>query len=753
MPALVMYGRRLGFGSDELAVPSLCGLAIRLLWSVSLAVMLIQAIAWGALVECTDAALVYTYLTASLVSLLLSILTERRIFTLSSQGSITDTRPREKIGLYITCHFALGVVQVGLAITGIYLLTELDPSCSDSDRTLQVLVGLVSASQLVDVTVVLCCFALLPGVANPNLMEGTHYERYPLEDIERQWSNRCEIFCRLAACCTCNLFGGVGATAEHYRHLARVLARIFHTEEYLDLVASDIAAGIVLLRHKQRRQQRLREMAAGDSPANHTAWQHDHEVADDADVELGSQTLTSQQAGVQGRLNLPLWAESRRSDHERIVRLSGRKVLDVDAPNELVLLEEVTYYARYTLAIYTWYLYMLDNPICGPCKLCFFGCLGLGSSKQRNRRCRVRGSSGSVDVPDEVCVTGDNCCRTNETALMRVAGLMDCQLVHAHFLNDVVATPYALLVDHAKQALVLTIRGTMSLDDCIADALAEPVHMKESGERWGFDGDGMWAHRGAAERAEWLMQDMEAKGILAWLVQQSEAAHGSAADAAMDTPLSRGRQGYALRVCGHSMGGTIAVLVACMLQRIRPETRCICISPPGGSMDADHAKRCKRFVISAVVDRDIVPRLSVQSIEGMRDAVLDLLGQSNVSKLTVMRSLLHDSYDGVVQGDANQVPHFVGDFQEQLGRYRTLVSQRKEERPLIRLCPPGHIIHFVQTARVRRKACTGRRRIYTPVWATPSDFDDVKVSPTMFVDHFVHLTVPMLERTLHEVHS
>jgi hypothetical protein len=32
------------------------------------------------------------------------------------------------------------------------------------------------------------------------------------------------------------------------QHLARVMARIFHTEEYLDVVPSDVAAGVVLLR-------------------------------------------------------------------------------------------------------------------------------------------------------------------------------------------------------------------------------------------------------------------------------------------------------------------------------------------------------------------------------------------------------------------------------------------------------------------------------------------------------------------------
>ncbi len=46
----------------------------------------------------------------------------------------------------------------------------------------------------------------------------------------------------------------------------------------------------------------------------------------------------------------------------------------------------------------------------------------------------------------------------------------------------------------------------MSLDDCISDVLAEPVCAKDYGKRWSFNGDTMFVHKGALERAEWLRQ-------------------------------------------------------------------------------------------------------------------------------------------------------------------------------------------------------------------------------------------------------
>ncbi len=53
---------------------------------------------------------------------------------------------------------------------------------------------------------------------------------------------------------------------------------------------------------------------------------------------------------------------------------------------------------------------------------------------------------------------------------------------------------------------MIAIRGTMSLDDCISDVLAEPVSAKDCGKRWSFNGDTMFVHKGALERAEWVRQ-------------------------------------------------------------------------------------------------------------------------------------------------------------------------------------------------------------------------------------------------------
>ncbi len=77
---------------------------------------------------------------------------------------------------------------------------------------------------------------------------------------------------------------------------------------------------------------------------------------------------------------------------------------------------------------------------------------------------------------------------------------------HSPRVSTLLEAPYAIFSDSKQNAVVIAIRGTMSLDDCIVDVLAEPVSANDCGKRWGFNGDTMSVHKGALERAEWVRQ-------------------------------------------------------------------------------------------------------------------------------------------------------------------------------------------------------------------------------------------------------
>lgn len=115
------------------------------------------------------------------------------------------------------------------------------------------------------------------------------------------------------------------------------------------------------------------------------------------------------------------------------------------------------------------------------------------------------------------------------------------------------------------------------------------------------------------------MEDLHAQGHLRTLLgPESEA-----------NPRPRCRS-YSLYVTGHSLGGSTGVLLSYMLRRDYPSVRCVSITPLGGLLDKEHAESCGDFVLSAVMGDDVVPRLSVTSMEHMRDEVLELIARSKV---------------------------------------------------------------------------------------------------------------------------
>ncbi|CAN0059675.1 unnamed protein product, partial [Laminaria digitata] len=84
MPALRYMGRRWGIGADELALPSLCSMTLRVVWTVALVVILFQVDA--DLQGCKDGWVVYTYMVCSFSTFALSVVVEGGITVISTRG-------------------------------------------------------------------------------------------------------------------------------------------------------------------------------------------------------------------------------------------------------------------------------------------------------------------------------------------------------------------------------------------------------------------------------------------------------------------------------------------------------------------------------------------------------------------------------------------------------------------------------------------------------------------------------------------
>lgn len=214
--------------------------------------------------------------------------------------------------------------------------------------------------------------------------------------------------------------------------------------------------------------------------------------------------------------------------------------------------------------------------------------------------------------------------------------------------------------------------------------------------------------------------------------------------------------GYTLRITGHSLGAGIASILAIMLKRKHPTLRCHCFCPPGCTLSTDMAESCKDFTTSYVLDHDIVPRISFDSLENLRHDMLDMIARLKVTKLEANRAKPNVDKDTLLHRQDSTPP---SKFQEQLDEFQEQINDAKTDRYLrsIPLFPPGKIIQLVKTADDEPPAaccCSSSAAIdeknntpYAARWAQADDFKEITISSHFLDDHSTINVMRELERT------
>ena len=147
-----------------------------------------------------------------------------------------------------------------------------------------------------------------------------------------------------------------------------------------------------------------------------------------------------------------------------------------------------------------------------------------------------------------------------------------------------------ILVDHDSSSVVLVIRGTFSFKDVLMDVVCEDAEF--------LDG---YAHEGFLSGSRMVLQKCSK------ILEES----------------LREYFGYSLVVCGHSMGGSVAVLITMELLRsdefnILPpgvSVRCVALAPAPVYRTIGEISELYRDNINIYInDRDCVPTLSLGSV-------------------------------------------------------------------------------------------------------------------------------------------
>mmetsp|Transcript_57803 Transcript_57803/g.172537 ORF Transcript_57803/g.172537 Transcript_57803/m.172537 type:complete len:1082 (-) Transcript_57803:122-3367(-) len=321
-------------------------------------------------------------------------------------------------------------------------------------------------------------------------------------------------------------------------------------------------------------------------------------------------------------------------------------------------------------------------------------------------------------------------------------GFHQTYLIHLQSENGIAKTPYCILVDKAWKVVIIAIRGTVSFEDIAIDLQLTPSKMDGAGKRCGFDASNQFCHRGILARSKWLYDDLRCHKLLSDLLLG-------------DAPRCSGCK---LVITGHSLGAGCATVLSLMLHRRFPTLRCYAFCPPGGLLTESLAEVCEDFVVSVVHDTDIIPRMSHDNLERLKDDSLEMFARINTSKIKLfplLRAPINDKYLAKQNAKLFLEKEDISaddEFYKKLQGFRELKRAQKERSSAVRvpLYPGGKIIHLVKTGTIEESTwCTkSEKGMYTPQWAEKTDFNEILLSPTAIQDHSSQLVEEHLQAVL-----
>ncbi|XP_038064401.1 diacylglycerol lipase-beta-like isoform X2 [Patiria miniata] len=258
MPALVLFNRRWRIGSDDFVFPGIWSFVFRIIWLTTVFVVYSSRVSF---LDCLGKDLLQTYLIGLITILIITIVLEFIIVYLSAQGSIFNTTPRRHLPLFLYIRVFVFLVEIVFSIVGAvwaFREWEFDKTGSCDRGVVHLIQAAVIISWIIFVAVVVAVVILLNPWHDADETEETDHEGEHTIDpaVQLKWEQRCKMLC----CCA-----GKDANSQvAYAEVAAILSKFFHG---LDIVPSDIVAGLILMQLEQERLMRDGEQPNLTRPA------------------------------------------------------------------------------------------------------------------------------------------------------------------------------------------------------------------------------------------------------------------------------------------------------------------------------------------------------------------------------------------------------------------------------------------------------------------------------------------------------
>lgn len=464
MPGIVVFGRRWSVGSDDMVLPALLMVIFHVIWLTALSIIFTK-VDFDLTSECSrelkDVVLGY------IVILLACIVVESIMMLVSIRGSILDTKPRISMQYLLYGRIVVFLGELAWLVVSVRWIVRFYFIC-DPDHARKAILGISIFNSCMILMCIIALWCTFDSAGRKwvkfkryqeSMKEKAHRsrrsgsarrnwrQRKAMRAYEESWDRRLGLMC----CCV----ERKGRNKNSMSEIAQLFTEFFRD---LDVVPSDVVAGLVLL----RRFQKLRMQYTINQDAN------------DVYRYLSGVAVTPR-----------------------------TQFLQLGQPEVMQQYKLVIHYMKFAMAAYGWPIFMMMNTGTGLCKILPY---------LRCCCCQDCCKKGSIDYELD-----DNCCQCNVVALKKISGLPDLDLVYVTYHVDIGETPFYVALDNKHKKIVICVRGTLSLQDVLTDlkADAETLPLDPSKEEW-------VGHKGMVQAAIYIKKKLKEDLILAKAFQKAK---------------------------------------------------------------------------------------------------------------------------------------------------------------------------------------------------------------------------------------
>ncbi|OAF70617.1 DGL-beta [Intoshia linei] len=269
--------------------------------------------------------------------------------------------------------------------------------------------------------------------------------------------------------------------------------------------------------------------------------------------------------------------------------LPAKKDANIHSLKQHFLLSQ--YYVKYVLATYGWaYMFSVD-----PFEYLY------QSIRKSSKSQIFKKSSNSVE---------GNVSQQTLNTILRVTGLNFTDILYVNYELD--SPAFYVALDHPKKDVIISIRGTMSLNDLLIDLSAKSTVMNIDETNQSIK----IGHEGMVNAAVKIKEILIKKGLF--------------------VDVTRQFPDYTIVIVGHSLGAATAAVLSILIKAIHPKTKAYCYACPNGLIEKEMLEYTKTFITTTVIRNDIISRLSLQSLKRACKRISNLISECPFKKLEIL---------------------------------------------------------------------------------------------------------------------